>query len=212
MSEAVSPLSFDEELRIQRWDDHRYYHQSRVNQSLHLFSACTFLMTYALLAFYPAYAAILGWVVAMLTRQAGHFFFEPLGFDHVNNASHETKEAIKVGFNLQRKVVILSAWLIVPLAFWGLPQLMGGPAPQLDELVDHVGWTWFFLAIGGLFVRTCYLMVMRSPQTGLVWITKIMTDPINDIRQYWRAPLHLLRGEWLDPMHHVTSREHANSP
>jgi len=30
---------FLEELRQQRWDDHRFYHQSRVNQTLHLFSA-----------------------------------------------------------------------------------------------------------------------------------------------------------------------------
>ena len=212
---TVSPLphsgslSFDEELRIQRWDDHRYYHQSRVNQSLHLLSACTFLVTYALLPFYPAYAAILGWVIAMLTRQAGHFFFEPQGFDHVNNASHETKEAIKVGFNLQRKVVILGVWFHNPLAFWAGPQLAGGPAPSLAGQVDGVGWTWFFLAIAGLFARVGYLMVTRSPQTGLVWITKIMTDPINDIRQYWRSPIHLLRGEWLDPMSHVTGSEHA---
>ncbi len=26
-------------LREQRWDDHRYYHHSRVNQALHLVSA-----------------------------------------------------------------------------------------------------------------------------------------------------------------------------
>ena len=31
--------SFAEELRTQRWDDHRYYHHSRINQSLHLVSA-----------------------------------------------------------------------------------------------------------------------------------------------------------------------------
>ena len=28
--------SFLEALRIQRWDDHRYYHHSRINQALHL--------------------------------------------------------------------------------------------------------------------------------------------------------------------------------
>jgi len=27
---------FFEMLRVQRWDDHRYYHHSRINQSLHL--------------------------------------------------------------------------------------------------------------------------------------------------------------------------------
>lgn len=32
-----------EQLRIQRWDDHRYYHHSRINQSLHFVSALSFL-------------------------------------------------------------------------------------------------------------------------------------------------------------------------
>ena len=30
-------------LEVQRWDDHRYYHHSRINQSLHLVSAISFL-------------------------------------------------------------------------------------------------------------------------------------------------------------------------
>ena len=37
---------FFEMLRVQRWDDHRYYHHSRVNQSLHLLSAVSFLCAY----------------------------------------------------------------------------------------------------------------------------------------------------------------------
>jgi hypothetical protein len=36
--------TFMQTLKIQRWDDHRYYHHSLVNQSLHLFSATTFLL------------------------------------------------------------------------------------------------------------------------------------------------------------------------
>jgi hypothetical protein len=34
--------SFREQLRTQRWDDHRYYHHSRINQSLHFVSAASF--------------------------------------------------------------------------------------------------------------------------------------------------------------------------
>ncbi len=41
--------SFLETLRIQRWDDHRYYHHSLVNQSLHLLSALSFLCAYLLM-------------------------------------------------------------------------------------------------------------------------------------------------------------------
>ena len=98
--------TFLEELKEQRWDDHRYYHHSRINQSLHLVSACSFLVTYGLLFTYPVAAALFGWMFAMCSRQVGHFFFEPKGYDEVNQATHEYKEEIKVGYNLRRKVVL----------------------------------------------------------------------------------------------------------
>ncbi len=71
--------SFLEALRIQRWDDHRYYHHSRINQTLHLISALSFLTAYAVMFTNPAAAALLAWLVSMTSRQAGHFFFEPKG-------------------------------------------------------------------------------------------------------------------------------------
>jgi hypothetical protein len=99
--------NFFEELRLQRWDDHRYYHHSTINQSLHLVSAISFLCAYVLMFTNPAAAALVGWLVSMTTRQAGHFFFEPKDYDHVNQATNEYKEEIKVGYNLQRRVVLL---------------------------------------------------------------------------------------------------------
>ena len=101
--------NFLAELRTQRWDDHRFYHHSRINQSLHFVSASSFLVGYVLIFFDPVAAALIGWLVSMTTRQAGHFFFEPKGYDHVNQATHEHKEEIKVGYNLRRKIVLLTA-------------------------------------------------------------------------------------------------------
>src|SRR6202046_4854250 len=106
---------FLEALRVQRWDDHRYYHHSRINQSLHLVSAMSFLFAYVMIFTDPAISALAGWLVAMTTRQTGHFFFEPKTYDHVNHATHEYKEEIKVGYNLQRKVVLLTIWALSPL-------------------------------------------------------------------------------------------------
>lgn len=200
---APPTMSFMEELRVQRWDDHRYYHQSRVNQALHLFSACCFLVTYVLMFIDPLIAALLGWVVAMWVRQIGHFFFEPRGFDHVNDVSFEHKEAIKVGFNLERKVALLALWLAIPFGLWVDPSVGGLLSDDPGALRDRVGYAWLGLAALGLLGRTGYLMVTQRPQTGLVWFTKILTDPVNDIRTYHKAPLHLLRGEWIDPMHDV---------
>src|SRR5690606_1454807 len=87
---------FSQSLQTQRWDDHRYYHHSRINQSLHLLSALSFVLAYAMLWFDPVVPALIAWLVSMTSRQAGHFFFEPKGYDHVNQATHEHKEAIKV--------------------------------------------------------------------------------------------------------------------
>ena len=73
--------SFREALRVQRWDDHRYYHHSRINQSLHLVSALAFLFAYAIVLKDPAVAGLVAWLVAMTSRQIGHFFFEPRDYD-----------------------------------------------------------------------------------------------------------------------------------
>src|SRR5215468_1661002 len=108
-------------LRIQRWDDHRYYHHSRINQSLHLVSALSFLTAYVLLFTNPAAAALVGWGIAMVSRQSGHFFFEPKGYDVANQATHEHKEEIKVGYNLQRKVVLHAIWILSPAILWLQP-------------------------------------------------------------------------------------------
>jgi Protein of unknown function (DUF962) len=143
-----SVTAFIEQLKIQRWDDHRYYHQSRINQSLHLVSAICFVISYGLLIVNPAWAALLAWGVSMTTRQAGHFFFEPRGFDVVNNVSDEYKERVKVGYNINRKIVLLSAWALIPLLLWFEPSLLGTiePATQLSEYLHDVGMAWLALA------------------------------------------------------------------
>src|SRR5450756_2393112 len=112
-------------LRTQRWDDHRYYHHSRINQSLHFVSAVSFMVGYAMMFFDPVASALIGWLVSMTSRQAGHFFFEPRGYDHINQATHEYKEEIKVGYNLRRKVVLMSIWAASPLVLYFDPTLFG---------------------------------------------------------------------------------------
>src|SRR6516162_6627436 len=131
---------FLEALRVQRWDDHRYYHHSRINQSLHLVSAISFLGAYVMMFTDPAIAALVAWLAAMTTRQIGHFFFEPKGYDAINQASHEHKEEIKVGYNLQRKIVLLSIWALSPLPLFFDPSFFGVFTPHAStmEFVRHV--------------------------------------------------------------------------
>ncbi|NBY68725.1 MAG: hypothetical protein EBQ58_07845 [Betaproteobacteria bacterium] len=192
--------TFFEALKIQRFDDHRYYHHSRINQSLHFISAISFVVAYAFLLIDPVISALIAWLVSMTTRQSGHFFFEPLGYDEINQATQEHKEEIKVGYNLSRKVVLLSIWAVLPMILYVEPGLFGmiEPWDNLTEWVRQVGASWLILGVAGLLFRTIHLFFLKDVQTGLVWMTKIITDPFHDIVLYHKAPLYLLKGELMD--------------
>ena len=186
---------FREQLREQRWDDHRYYHRSIINQSLHFVSAATFLVAYVIVWRDPALAALLAWGVAMTSRQAGHFFFEPKDYDQVNDCTHDHKEEIKVGYNLARKVVLMGLWAASPLLLLATPSLFGLVNPHTGAMgfLENLGLMWLALGAGGLLFRTVQLFFIRDVETGLVWATKIVTDPFNDFRLYRRAPAQLAK-------------------
>jgi hypothetical protein len=195
-------LRFRDALREQRWDDHRYYHHSRINQSLHLLSACCFLTSYGLLIFDPARAVWIGWIGAWISRQIGHFFFEPKGYDAVNAMTHREKEEVKVGYNLTRKVMLFLVFLATPLVLYLNPDLFGliRPYTEVGTYPGDLSACWLALGIGALLVRTIQLFFIRDVQTGIVWFTKILSDPFNDVRTYWKAPYYLLvRRELIDP-------------
>ena len=162
-----------------------------------------FLCAYALAFSDPPVAALIGWLIAMPTRQAGHFFFEPKGYDHINEATHEHKEEIKVGYNLQRKVVLLTIWALSPLPLYLDPTLFGlfephktagrvHPPCRLDlavprprrSVVPH---------------RAPVLHQGRAVRTGVD-----DQDPHRSVPRHQavsRAPLYLMRGELIDPRH-----------
>jgi hypothetical protein len=194
--------SFWKKIQILQHDDHRYYHQCRINQTLHLISAISFLVAYALLFVDPALAGLVGWLVGMVTRQSGHIFFEPRGHDRIHDVSYEHKESIKVGFNMRRKAVLISVWLSMPLLLAVSPSLLGliHPATGFSGYAYDVGLMWFALGAGGLLFRTLHLFFLRGPSWGLAWACKILLDPFHNVHIYWASPLALMRGQRLDPL------------
>jgi len=197
-----------EQLAVQRWDDHRLYHHSRINQSLHLISALAFIFSYVMLFINPVVASLVAWSVSMTTRQAGHFFFEPRGYDHVNQMSDAHKEDIKVGYNIQRKIVLMSIWLAVPFVAYFYPASLVW-AVSSNEHHDLIGLTamwWLYLGAAGLLFRMMQLWIQDSLLSSLAWGLKIITDPFHDVKLYYKAPYYLLKGELIDPMLHVHSK------
>ena len=145
----MSNMSFADELHQQRWDDHRYYHHSRINQ-----------------------------------------------------ASHEYKESVKVGYNLQRKVVLLSIWFVVPFVLWLKPSFFGffSDAEVARGMLYNTSVLWLFVGIGAVVFRTVQLFFVKDVQSGLVWASKILTDPFHDIKIYYKAPYYIAKGQMYDDM------------
>jgi len=201
---------FFETVATQRWDDHRYYHHSRINQFLHLISAMSFLVAYVFLFIDPVVSALVAWLVSMTTRQIGHFFFEPKDYDHVNQATHEHKEEIKVGYNLFRKVVLLSICAAIPVIAYWMPAALQWAVPESyeDTPMRMTAMAWLFLGAGGLVFRVLQLWKQENLTAGLAWAYKIITDPVHDIKMYHKAPMYLLRGQLIDPMEHVGAPGH----
>ena len=96
----------------------------------------------------------------------------------------------------------MSIWAAGPALLWLDPTLFGlyPPHPDGAEFVRRVGEIWLFVGLGGLAFRTVHLFFLQGVQTGLVWATKIITDPFHDVYLYYKAPFYLLRGELIDPM------------
>ena len=194
-------MSKFETLREQRWDDHRYYHHSRINQFLHLLSALSFIVAYVYLFVDPVISAYIAWLFSMTTRQAGHFFFEPKDYDTYNQATQDHKEAIKIGYNLKRKRVLIACWLAVPVLAYFDAALFNFVMPDAapDTLIDRIGWGWLWLGLAAVVFRMIQLTAIQSRRVALVWCIKIITDPFHDAVIYRKSPIYLLKGQLIDP-------------
>ena len=103
----------------------------------------------------------------------------------------------------------MTIWAASPLLFLLTPTCFGlcERPPGTIAFARHVGMLWLAVGIGGLLFRTGQLFLQQNWKVGLVWATKIVTDPFHDIKLYHRAPLELLRRRNLhDAEAHVMPR------
>ncbi len=123
----------------------------------------------------------------MTSRQAGHFSSSPRGYDEVNHATHEHKEQIKVGYNLKRKVVLMAhLGAVAARALAGSHPVRPVPGILQRRLRAARRAGLARRRLGGLLFRTVHLFFIKDVQTGLVWATKIITDPFHDIKLYYK--------------------------
>ena len=91
---------------------------------------------------------------------------------------------------------------MIPIALWLTPNFFGLLSEEQVQkgLIHNTAILWLFTGIGAVLFRTVHLFFLMGVQSGLVWATKILTDPFHDIKIYHRSPLHILKGDMYDDM------------
>jgi len=109
-------MSLFGEINAIRMDDHNHYHNNKINRKLHFFSGLAFLYSYYLVLFLSDYvhAVLIAWLVAMPSRQIGHFVFEP---------SDPHTESIKTGYNVRLKKILHAVSYTTPILLYSFSKI-----------------------------------------------------------------------------------------
>jgi len=94
----------------------------------------------------------------MTTAAGGSLLLRAQGYDHVNHATHDHKEEIKVGYNLNRRSFLMTIWALSPLVLFLVRPCSGrlrrGPRRLIS--MRQVAKVWLAIGIGGLLFRTVH--------------------------------------------------------
>ncbi|MEZ5559995.1 MAG: aminotransferase class III-fold pyridoxal phosphate-dependent enzyme [Pseudomonadales bacterium] len=167
--------AFYTEVMRRKHDDHVASHSHPTNQFLHLVSSSVFLVCYVLLFVNLPLAVWMG-VVSLFLRQAGHALIEPPCHD---------KEQLLLGFDTRSKTFIVAGYALIPLGNW----LWAAEGSAAMDVAATVGLQWF--AFTGLVILGRVLLLVRRHgfNNSMVWFIKLVTDPITDIKAYYRSVL-----------------------
>jgi glutamate-1-semialdehyde 2,1-aminomutase len=176
---------FGAEVLLRKAHDHHASHSNAVNQLFHVVSSSAFLVCYAL-AFLDLTAAMWAGLAALFLRQLGHAVLEPPCHD---------KELTLLGYTTRNKSLILGIYLAIPLAHLAAHLIGGAPVTveALRPLARPIAIEWFAWTALVVAGRVAYLVATHGPRLALVWLVKLVTDPLTDLLAYtprflpWRA-------------------------
>ena len=164
--------SFYTEVMRRKKDDHVASHSDMINQLFHIVSSSVFLGCYVL-AFWDLTTAMWAGLAALFLRQFGHAILEPPCHD---------KEATLLGYNTRNKTLILGTYFMIPIAnvVWSGAYTL----EALRALAGPIAYQWFAMTATVVAGRVAYLLRAHGPWLALVWLVKLVTDPITDVIAY----------------------------
>ena len=178
--QAPAPVkSFYAEVMRRKHDDHIASHSNTINQFFHLLSSSVFLYCYGL-AFWDLTRAMCLGLAALFVRQIGHAILEPPCHD---------KEALLLGFTTRNKTLIVAGYLLVPL--FHLVSAGSLSLTTLTAVVPTVAQQWLLLTLAAVSGHVAYLLWRYDARSAMIWLVKLVTDPLTDIGVYYSSPARL---------------------
>lgn len=164
---------FYREVMRRKHDDHVASHSHGLNQFLHLLSSSVFILCYWMIFNDMVTAMWLG-LASLFVRQLGHALIEPPCHD---------KEQLLLGFDTRSKTRVVAIYLAIPLLQWfALPPPRGA---HLDALAANVAELWLAFTALVVFGHVARLARRHGWRNALVWLVKLVTDPLTDIFAYY---------------------------
>jgi len=164
--------AFYTEIMQRKHDDHVASHSHLVNRIGHILSSSAFLSSYYLVLRDPVSAMCIG-LPALFVRQIGHAVFEPPCHD---------KEKLLLGFTTRSKTLVVAGYLAIPIVHLALADSLS--RRSILELVPTVAQEWLILTIAVVLGHVGMLMFTHGTRNALVWLVKLVTDPLTDLLTY----------------------------
>ncbi|MGE3848781.1 MAG: aminotransferase class III-fold pyridoxal phosphate-dependent enzyme [Gammaproteobacteria bacterium] len=166
---------FYREVMRRKHDDHVASHSHGLNQFLHLVSSSVFILCYWMIFSDMVTAMWLG-LGSLFVRQLGHALIEPPCHD---------KEQLLLGFDTRSKTRVVAIYLAIPLLQWFA--LEAPRSVHLATLAENVAGLWLAFTALVVFGHVARLARRHGLRNALVWLVKLVTDPLTDIFAYYPA-------------------------
>jgi glutamate-1-semialdehyde 2,1-aminomutase len=165
-------VNFYTEVMQRKHDDHLASHSNLINQFFHLLSSTVFIFCYFLALRDLTQAMCLG-LSALFVRQFGHAVPEPPCHD---------KEELLLGFNTRSKTFVVAGYLLIPIVH--LAEVGSFSFGTFRSMLPTIAMQWFILTLAVVLGHVAYLVWKHDFRSSLIWLVKLVTDPITDILAY----------------------------
>jgi glutamate-1-semialdehyde 2,1-aminomutase len=173
-------VNFYSEVMRRKHDDHLASHSNLINQTFHLLSSSVFIYCYFLIFWDLTQAMCLG-LSALFVRQFGHAVLEPPCHD---------KEELLLGLNTRSKTLVVAGYLLIPIIHLAIAESLN--LETFRSMLPKIALQWFLLTLTVVLGHVAYLVWKHDFRSSMIWLVKLVTDPVTDILAYYSSVFRTL--------------------